>query len=342
MKLLVTGGAGFIGSNFVRYLYNRYPAYSIVNLDALTYAGNRENLEDLEHSDTDGKRRYRFVHGDIADTKAVHNVVDDEHFDAIVNFAAESHVDRSIVDSEQFIRSNIFGVHTLLEAARRRSIKFVQISTDEIYGDVSDGRSSEENPMRPSNPYAASKAGADLLVQSYWRTHRTPVLILRGSNNFGPYQYPEKLIPLAITNLSEHKKIPLHGSGLQVRAWLHVDDYCSAIDIALHHARPGSIYNVAGHAHTNLDVMALIAGYFQVPLGEAVEHVPDRPGADMRYAPSARAIKSELGWRPKRRIAEALPDLVRWYRENARWWRKVKEKRSFLDHYEKQRSARYT
>lgn len=342
MKLLVTGGMGFIGSNFIRYVYNTYPTYTIINFDALTYAGNAENLGDIEGLETGNAQRYRFVQGDIADTDEARRVVENEQPDVIVNFAAESHVDRSIVDSSRFMRSNILGVHVLLELSKKHDITLVHISTDEVYGDVSQGFSSEESPMRPSSPYAASKASADLLVQAYSRTYKTRAIIMRGSNNFGPYQYPEKLIPLAITNISEGGKVPVHGSGLHVRAWLHVNDFCSAIDSALHQASPGAIYNVAGHADTNLNVIRTISEYLGVPLDDAIEHVPDRPGADMRYAPSARKIKSELGWRPKRRIAEALPDLVLWYRENSLWWRKVKEKHSFLDHYEKQRLGKYS
>lgn len=342
MNLLVTGGMGFIGSNFIRYLYNKYPAYSIVNFDALTYAGNTENLVDIEESEAGMAKRYRFVRGDIADAVAIQRVIEDEQPNAIINFAAESHVDRSIVDASRFIHSNIFGVYVLLDVAKKHNIMLVHISTDEVYGDVPEGYSFEESPMRPSNPYAASKASSDLLVQAYMRTHNVPAIILRGSNNFGPYQYPEKLIPLAISNLSEGRKVPIHGSGLQVRAWLHVNDFCSAIDAALHRAAPGSVYNVAGHPDTNLTIVKTVSAYLNAPFEDALEHVPDRPGADMRYAPSARKIKNELGWRPKRRVAEALPDLVAWYRENSSWWKKVKEKRSFLDHYEKQRLGKYT
>ncbi len=342
MRILVTGGMGFIGSHFVRHIYRRHPSYEIVNIDALTYAGNPENLADIEAAEAvANRRRYWFVKGDIADAAFVERTVKEWKPDAIVNFAAESHVDRSFVGAAAFILTNVLGVEHLLQAARAGGIKFVQISTDEIYGDVPEGESSEESPLRPSNPYAASKAAADLLVRAYMRSDAAPAMLIRGSNNFGSHQYPEKLIPLAITNLLESKKVPVHGTGRHVRRWIHVDDFVEGIDLALHRAASGSIYNLAGRERANLDLLRRIATELGLRPEDAYEHVPDRPSADHRYAPSAAKAERELGWKPKRHIDEALPGIIAWYRANPSWWRKVKEKREFRDHYEKQRRARY-
>lgn len=343
MKLLITGGMGFIGSNFIRHIYNTYPSYHIVNYDALTYAGNPENLSDIEaiQATKGDRRRYFFVHGDIGDARLVNEALEKFGSDIIINFAAESHVDRSLFDSGAFIRSNILGAQNLLHFARKFGIKFIQISTDEIYGDVSEGYSTEESPIRPSNPYAASKAGADVLAQSYIRSHKAPVIIVRGSNNFGPYQYPEKLLPLAITNIIEKKHIPIHGTGEHVRHWLHVDDFVQGLDLVLHNARQGSIYNIAGHEGTNIGALRRIAAYFDVPEESIFEFTNDRPGADMRYAPHGGKIERELGWKPKRHLDEALPDLIEWYCANEKWWRKIKEKKEFSEHYERQRLSKY-
>ncbi|OGZ05582.1 MAG: dTDP-glucose 4,6-dehydratase [Candidatus Lloydbacteria bacterium RIFCSPHIGHO2_02_FULL_54_17] len=343
MKLLITGGMGFIGSNFIRHVYNKYPSYFIINYDALTYAGNPENLSDIEalESVKGDDRRYVFVKGDIADAKAVHDVLEAYEPEVVVNFAAESHVDRSLVDSGEFIRSNIVGVQNLLQLARKYDVKFLQISTDEVYGDVETGYSTEESPMRPSNPYAASKAGADLLVQSYMRSHNAPVMIVRGSNNFGPYQYPEKLIPLAVTNIIEGATIPVHGNGKHIRTWLHTDDFAEGIDLVLHQAKNGSIYNIAGDEDSNLALLKRIAEYLGASHDKVLLHVGDRPGADMRYAPHAGRIERELGWTPKRTLVSSLPEIIDWYVENPDWWKKVKAKKEFSDHYEKQRQAKY-
>lgn len=343
MKLLVTGGMGFIGSNFIRHIYKKYPSYTIINYDALTYAGNPENLSDIEALEAakEDARRYFFIQGDIVDAKAVSDVLEQYTPEVIINFAAESHVDRSLVDSGEFIRSNVVGVQNLLQFARQRDIKFIQISTDEIYGDISEGYSTEESPMRPSNPYAASKAGADLLVQSYMRSHSAPVLIVRGSNNFGPYQYPEKLIPLAITNIIEEKTIPVHGNGKHVRTWLHTDDFAEGIDVVIHRAKNGSIYNIAGHEDTNLGVLQRIAAHLDVAHEKVFLHVGDRPGADLRYAPHGGKIERELGWTPKRHLDDALTEIIDWYVNNPDWWKKIKAKKEFSDHYEKQRQAKY-
>lgn len=343
MKLLVTGGMGFIGSNFVRHVYAKYPTYTIVNYDALTYAGNPDNLADIDAAEAKKgeNARYVFVHGDIADLDRVKETLETYRPDAIVNFAAESHVDRSIIDSSGFVRSNVVGMHTLLELARQMGIKMVHISTDEIYGDVLEGHSTEESPIAPSNPYAALKAAADLLARSYVRTHKAPVVIVRGSNNFGPYQYPEKLLPLAITNLLEGEKIPVHGSGEHVRTWIHVQDFVEGIDLVLHEAPVGSVYNIAGHERANIELLKRIASELGVSHGEAIHHVGDRPGADMRYAPHGGKMERDFGWTPKRHIDETLPELILWYKTNVPWWKKVKAKQDFVDHYTRQKEAKY-
>lgn len=346
MKILVTGGMGFIGSNFIRHLYQKYPEYEIINFDVLSYAGNVENLYDIEGEESErafesSSRRYNFVKGDIADIESVHDVVERHQPDIIVNFAAESHVDRSIVDSSEFIRSNVVGAHILLELSRKYNIRLVHISTDEIYGDVLHGESSEDGAIRPSNPYAASKAAADVLAQSYIRTHHAPVIIVRGSNNFGPYQYPEKLLPLAITNLIEGAKIPIHGSGKHLRRWLHVSDFSEAIDLLIHEAKIGDIYNVAGREHSNFDLVTRVAEISGLKTDEVLSFVGDRPGADFRYAPSGEKLLRQFGWSPKRHLEETLPEIVRWYKDHPQWWKSVKEKSEFQDHYEKQRFGRY-
>lgn len=343
MKLLVTGGMGFIGSNFIRHIYKKYPSYTIINYDALTYAGNPENLTDIESTESanEEKRRYFFVRGDIVDAKQVLDVLEKHEPDVMINFAAESHVDRSLVDSGEFIRSNVVGVQNLLQFARKFGVKFVQISTDEVYGDILKGESVEEDAFRPSNPYAASKAAADLLAQSYIRSHNAPVLIVRGSNNFGPFQYPEKLIPLAITNILENKPIPIHGNGNHIRKWIHVDDFVNGIDLVLHEAKQGSIYNISGHEGTNMNALRQIADYFKVAHSETFEFTNDRPGADLRYAPHAGKIERELGWKSKHHLDESLPELIEWYLKNRDWWTKIKKQKEFLDSYERQRQAKY-
>lgn len=336
-KILITGGAGFIGSNFVRYLHNKYPNYKIYNLDLLTYAGNPDNLKDIS-----GSKRYFFIKGDICDPNLVSELFRKHKFDIVLNFAAESHVDRSIFKDHQFFKTNFIGVHNLIALVRKYSIpRFVQISTDEIYGEVLKGVSSENHPIQPSNPYAASKAAADLLVQSYMRTHKLPLLIVRGSNNYGPYQYPEKLIPLTITNLIKNKPIPVHGDGQQVRRWLHVEDFCRAIDLVMHKAKDHSIYNVSGTETSNVDIINRIAK----ALGKDPEHymyfIKDRPGGDRRYAPDAAKIKKELGWEPKYHVHKHIADVVSWYFDNNDWWTKVKKKKDFQIYYKKQYRSEY-
>lgn len=338
-KILVTGGAGFIGSNFVRFLHNKRKNYIVFNYDALTYAGNRENLSDIEGQNSG---RYFFVKGDICDSLKLNRLFAKEKFDAVVNFAAESHVDRSIISSQNFIRVNVWGTQLLIDAAKKyKTPRFVHISTDEIYGDILRGESLETSRLNPSNPYAASKAGADLLVQSYMRTHSLPAVIIRGSNNFGFYQYPEKLIPLTITNLLEGKQVPMHGSGSHIRRWLHVDDFCQAIDLVLHKAEDNKIYNVAGTPKSNSQIISEVCKILGQNFKESVANVGDRPGADFRYAPSGRKIQKELNWEPKKNINETLKDIVEWYKKNENWWRKIKKRKEFLEHYNKQAQAKY-
>jgi dTDP-glucose 4,6-dehydratase len=344
-NILVTGGAGFIGSNFIRYLYHHYPTYRIFNYDLLTYAGNLDNLRDLvklEANKTKASKRYFFIQGDIGDEKLLDKLFAKHKFDIVVNFAAESHVDRSIISSQNFIKVNVMGVHILIDLAKKyQTSRFIHISTDEIYGDIGKGQSTEKSHLKPSNPYAASKAAADFLVQSYIRTHNFPAIIVRGSNNFGLYQYPEKLIPLAITNLLEGRLVPVHGGGHHVRTWLHVEDFCRAIDVVMHHAKVGSIYNVAGQPKKNRDVIKEICHILNKDFNTHIRFVSDRPGADFRYAPTASKLEKELGWRATKTIDANLKEIVEWYKQNTFWWKKIKKKKEFLEHYKKQSRSLY-
>jgi dTDP-glucose 4,6-dehydratase len=315
MKVLVTGGAGFIGSNLVHFLLGESPEMEITNFDKLTYAGNLENLADVADS-----ARYRFIHADIADPRAVARAF--EHgFDAMIHLAAETHVDRSLEDAAPFLRTNVAGTQVLLEAARRHGVgRFIHISTDEVYGSApADIEFGESAPLRPSSPYAASKAAADLLVLSYVHTFDLPAVILRCTNNFGPYQFPEKLIPLMIANAMEDRPLPVYGDGLHARDWLYVEDYCRAIFLALTKGRLGEIYNVsAGKPRTNLDVVGSLLDLLGKP-HSLITFVEDRPGHDRRYALESRKLGEELGWRPLRNFEEALAATVEWNRANAEW-----------------------
>ena len=317
MKLLVTGGAGFIGSHFVRHILQKHPTYSVVNLDKLTYAGNPENLRDMER-----EPRYRFVHGDICDAVRVREAA--QGADAILNFAAESHVDRSIIGAGEFLKTDVLGTFTLLEAARELRIpRYVQVSTDEVYGSVERGAVRETAPLRPSNPYAASKAGGDLLVSAYSTTYRLPAVITRSSNNFGPNQYPEKVIPLFITNALEDRPLPLYGDGKNVRDWLYVLDNCEAIDLVLHSGVSGEIYNIgAGTEVENIVLTRQILRLLGKP-ESLIQPVKDRPGHDRRYALDCHKIRA-LGWKPRYDFGAALAETVRWYREHESWWRPIK------------------
>jgi len=337
--ILVCGGAGFMGSQFIRHLHANYPGYAIVNLDLLTYAGNLDNLRDLEHS-----ARYTFVEGDIGDKLLVAKLCRFYEFDAVVNFAAESHVCRSLINANQFVVTNIQGAYVLLDAVREFQIpRFVHMSTDEVYGDIPVGiRSAEDYPLSPTNPYAASKASADLIIQSYIKTHGSPAILVRSSNNYGPYQYPEKLHSLIITNLLGEQKIPVHGDGSHVRSWLHVDDFCRGMDLILHHGRAQSVYNLAGDERTNLQVIAAIAGCFGRKASDCIDFVPDRLGPDRRYAPDSTKAETELRWTRQHDYDDVIENVVAWYRENRTWWEGIKEKSTFQEHYERQRRGAYS
>jgi len=318
--LLVTGGAGFIGSNFIHYMMEKYPHYKIINLDKLTYAGNLENLRDIED-----RPNYRFVKGDICDRKIVEDIFLSDKIDAIINFAAESHVDRSIEDPGVFIQTDVYGAFVLLEAAKKYSTDiFLQISTDEVYGSIPEGSFKETDPLAPNSPYSASKTGAEMIVRSFYKTYGTPVLITRTSNNFGPYQYPEKLIPLFVTNLIDNMKVPLYGDGMNVRDWIYVTDNCQALDVVLHGGRIGEIYNIgAGNEKPNVWITKKLIEL--VGKDESyIEPVADRPGHDRRYSVDCTKIEKELFWKQETDFTSALEKTVKWYMENQSWWRPLK------------------
>ena len=328
MKILVTGGAGFIGSNFVRHLLAAHPEDTVVNLDKLTYAGNPENLRDVE-----GNPRYRFVKGDICDGALVRELM--AGVDAVVHMAAETHVDRSNVGADDFLRTNVLGTHTLLEAARERGLpRFLLVGTDEVYGSIAVGAARETDRLNPSNPYSASKAAADLLARAYWLTHRLPVVITRSSNNFGPYQYPEKVVPLFVTNALEDRPVPLYGDGRNVRDWLYVLDNCAAIDLVLRKGEAGEVYNVGGG--NEVENVALTRAILDL-LGKPetfITPVADRPGHDRRYALDSGKVHG-LGWRPAHPFTAALEATVEWYRTQEAWWKPIKSG-AFKAYYEKQ------
>jgi len=327
--LLITGGAGFIGSQFIKYLLHAYQEYHIINFDKLTYCGNLENLQEVKDIP-----RYTFIQGDICDAKAIENIARQKP-DVIINFAAESHVDRSISDPTAFLKTNLWGVYTLLEAVKKHHIKkFIQISTEEVYGSTISGSFKEGEALLPSSPYSTSKASGDLLCLSYIKTYQLPVIITRSSNNFGPFQYPEKIIPLFITNLLENKKVPLYGSGQNTRDWLHVMDNCRAIDLVLHKGKEGQIYNIGGiNEKTNLQLTKIILNILGKS-SEYIQHVKDRPGHDKRYSLNCEKIK-KLGWRPQlNNFEKALRDTVLWYQNNELWWKKIKSGK-YLEYYKK-------
>lgn len=319
--LLVTGGAGFIGSNFIHYMLEKYPEYKIINLDKLTYAGNLENLRDVENNPN-----YSFVKGDIADAVIVEKIFSENNVDVVINFAAESHVDRSIDNPGVFIQTDVYGTFVLLEAVRKHNSKlFFQISTDEVYGSILDGSFKETDPLLPNSPYSASKAGAEMIVRSFYKTFGTPVIVTRTSNNFGPYQYPEKLIPLFVTNLIDNIKVPLYGDGMNVRDWIYVDDNCAALDAALHKGRIGEIYNIgAGNEKPNIWITKKIIELTGKD-ESMIKPVADRLGHDRRYSVDCSKIKSELGWECRYDFEEALKKTVDWYKENESWWRPLKK-----------------
>lgn len=328
MKLIVTGGAGFIGANFIRYMLDTHDDCEIVNFDKLTYAGNLDNLRDIEDDP-----RYGFVKGDIADADAVGRHMSGA--DAVVNFAAETHVDRSIHDAGSFIKTDVVGIHVLLEEARKRDIqKVVLVSTDEVYGSIDDGSFLEDDRLDPSSPYSASKAGGELLALAYYKTFGVPVCITRGSNTYGPYQYPEKVIPLFITNAIDDIALPLYGDGLNVRDWLHVADHCSGIDIVLQKGEAGEIYNIGGgNERTNIEITHTILALLDKP-ESLIKPVADRPAHDRRYSIDCSKMRA-LGWSPDRDFDEGLRLTVDWYVDNQWWWRKLKSG-EYLEYYEKQ------
>lgn len=323
MKILVTGGAGFIGSNFVHYMVGKYPEDSIVNLDLLTYAGNLESLTELEN-----EPNYRFVRGDIADRPFIMELFEKERFDIVVNFAAETHVDRSIVDPGVFVRTNVMGTQVLLDAAKEYGVKrYHQVSTDEVYGDLPLERKdlffTEETPIHTSSPYSASKAGADLLVLAYYRTFGLPVTISRCSNNYGAYQFPEKMIPLMLTRAFKDEPLPVYGKGENVRDWLHVLDHCMAIDLILKNGRIGEVYNIGGHNEkTNLEVVRIILKTLDKP-ESLIRFVADRKGHDLRYAIDPTKIETELGWKPQYTFETGIRQTIEWYLTHRDWWQHI-------------------
>jgi dTDP-glucose 4,6-dehydratase len=344
-RLLVTGGAGFIGSNFVKYMLNKYDDYRIVNLDLLTYAGNLENLKDIEDNPN-----YRFIKGDIADRDLVNRLFEEENFDYIINFAAESHVDRSIEEPGIFVKTNVMGTQVLLDTAKkywtigkdetgypvyRDGVKYLQVSTDEVYGTLGKtGMFTETTPLAPNSPYSASKASADMLVRAYNETFKMPMNITRCSNNYGPYQFPEKLIPLMIANTLEEKDLPVYGDGMQVRDWLHVKDHCSAIDTVLHKGKIGEVYNIGGNNEkANIEIVKLIIK----TLGKSenlIKYVKDRLGHDRRYAIDNTKITTELGWEPSYTFEQGMKETIEWYLDNRDWWEKIRSG-EYMEYYEK-------
>lgn len=333
-KILVTGGAGFIGGNFVHYMVNKYPEYMIVNLDALTYAGNLETLKPIED-----KPNYKFVKGDIADREFIFSLFEEEKFDIVVNFAAESHVDRSVEDPGIFVKTNVIGTQVLLDVSKEFNVeRYHQVSTDEVYGDLPLDRPdlffTEETPLNPSSPYSASKASADFLVQAYHRTFGLPTTISRCSNNYGPYHFPEKLIPLMISRALNDKSLPVYGNGENVRDWLHVEDHCVAIDLIIHKGRVGEVYNVGGHnERSNLEVVKTILKALDKP-ESLISYVTDRPGHDLRYAIDPDKLENELGWKPKYNFDTGIAMTIEWYLDNRQWWENILSG-EYTDYYNK-------
>ncbi len=338
MKLLVTGGAGFIGSNFIRHMISTYPGYKIINLDMLTYAGNLENLTDIENTPN-----YSFIKGDICDRQ----LIDDIEFDAIINFAAESHVDRSIIDSYPFLRTNVTGTQNLLEAARKRGCRILHVSTDEVYGSTEEGLFTEKSHLRPNSPYAASKASSDLLARAYYETYMLDVIVTRCSNNYGPYQFPEKLVPLVVVNALGDRPVPVYGDGRNIRDWIYVLDHCRALDIVFHRAKPGDVYNIGSREEwQNIDIiktlLAVIAektGADKVAMTEKMTFVKDRPGHDRRYALDPSRIETELGWKPVTGFREGLSGTVDWYLSNRQLWGRIISG-EYMEYYKLQYGAR--
>lgn len=323
MNVLVTGGAGFIGSNYVHYMLENHPDYKIINLDLLTYAGNIHNLDDIMDNPN-----HIFVEGNICNRELVRNLVKTYNITHFVNFAAESHVDRSILNPEIFVETNIQGTLALLDVAKELSIeKYLQVSTDEVYGSLgAEGYFTEETPLAPNSPYSASKTGADLLVRAYYETYGMNVNITRCSNNYGPYHFPEKLIPLMISNGMDNKELPIYGDGLNIRDWLHVQDHCQAIDLVLHKGRKGEVYNVGGHnERTNNEIVEIVIEKLGLSR-DLIKYVEDRLGHDKRYAIDPTKLETELGWKPKYTFDTGIVETIEWYQANEAWWRPLKER----------------
>lgn len=322
MKVLVTGGAGFIGSNFIRHFLDEHPGYQVINLDALSYAGNLENLGGIEDLPN-----YRFVRGDICDRGLLHEI----EFDAIIHFAAESHVDRSILDASPFLQTNVIGTQNLLDAARRRGCRMLHVSTDEVYGSIEKGLFTEESPLMPNSPYAASKASSDLLARASHETYGLDVVITRCSNNYGPYQFPEKLMPLVIANALGGRAVPVYGDGMNVRDWIYVADHCRAVDIVFHKGRSGEVYNIGGkNEQKNIDIVRKLlssvarkSGASEEGLLKLISFVKDRPGHDRRYAIDPSKMQREFGWRPETGFDEGIAKTVDWYLANRGWWERI-------------------
>lgn len=322
MRILVTGGAGFIGSNFIRHMLSAHPDYEITNLDKLTYAGNLENLRDIENLPN-----YKFIKGDICDRQLLGEI----QCDAIINFAAESHVDRSILDSTPFLQTNVIGTQTLLDAAREKQCRVLHVSTDEVYGSIEKGLFTEESPLRPNSPYAASKASSDLLARAYYETHGLKVIITRCSNNYGPYQFPEKLIPLVLSNALENKAVPVYGDGMNIRDWIYVLDHCRALETVFHRGKAGEVYNIGGkNEQRNIDIVKIIlldlarkTGAEEGALLRLITFVKDRPGHDRRYAIDPSKMEREFGWSPEMDFKSGISRTVDWYLANGDWWRHI-------------------
>jgi dTDP-glucose 4,6-dehydratase len=340
MKILITGGAGFIGSNFIHHIISEYPEHSVVNLDKLTYAGNLENMKDME-----GRPNYQLIKGDICNRQLLGSL----DFDAIINFAAESHVDRSILDSFPFLQTNVIGAQNLLEAAKIRGCRMLQVSTDEVYGSIEKGLFTEESPICPNSPYSASKASADLLVRAYHETFGMDVLITRCSNNYGPYQFPEKLIPLVISHAITGKQVPVYGDGKNVRDWIHVHDHCKAIDAVFHRGKSGEVYNAGGNNELqNIDIVKRLLGLVAAKTGsdagqmlDLITFVKDRPGHDRRYAIDPSKLERELGWTPETGFEEGLANTVDWYFSHRAWWERIISG-EYMDYYKMQYGERFS
>lgn len=320
-----------MGSHFIKYILEKYPEYEIINFDKLTYAGNPDNLKEVEHNS-----RYQFIQGDISHAEDVENVFQNNSFDAIINYAAETHVDRSILDPQAFLKTDVFGTYNLLEATKKFGIKkMIQISTDEVFGSIQEGAFTENSPFAPNSPYAAAKAGGDHLCRAYNETFNLPVIVTHSCNFYGTHHYPEKLIPLFITNLLEDKKVPLYGDGNNVREWIHTSDHCRAVDTILHEGKVGEVYNIgSGVEKSNLEITKLILE--NLNYGEdMIEWVKDRPGHDRRYAIDHSKLTKELGWEPEKRFEEGIKETIEWYKENEWWWKKLKSG-EYLEYYKKQ------